>query len=121
MEVRPPQLQTPGAGSPSLQCLAGKYVYLPLWCLCSSWERTPDVLEAQAGRLLQGADSLGDDLLRRRVLIPPLVGALAAVFISCISIAQSADWSSCADELDTLVRSSPRAIRYASCYRITSP
>lgn len=40
---------------------------------------------------------------------------------SCTSIAQSADWSSCADELDTLVRSSPRAIRYASCCRITSP
>jgi hypothetical protein len=71
VEVRPPQLQTQGAGIPSWQRLAGKYVYLSLWCLCSSWERTPDVLEAQAGRLLQGADGLGDGL-QRRVLIPPL-------------------------------------------------
>jgi hypothetical protein len=74
VELRPPQLQASGVGIPSWQCLAGKYVYLPLWCLCSSWERTPDALEAQAGRLLQGAASLGDELLRRRVLIPPLVG-----------------------------------------------
>lgn len=74
MEVRPPQLQASGAGIPGWQRLAGKYFYLPLWCLRYSWERTPDVLEAQAGRLLQGAASLGDELLRRRVLVPPLVG-----------------------------------------------
>ncbi|HET7238648.1 MAG TPA: hypothetical protein VFI76_06455 [Terrimicrobiaceae bacterium] len=74
MEVRPPLLQASGAGIPSWQRLAGKYVYLPLWCRYSSWERTPYVLEAQAGRLLQGAASLGDELMRRRVLIPPLVG-----------------------------------------------
>jgi hypothetical protein len=119
VEVRPPQLQTQGAGIPSWQRLAGKYVYLSLWCLCSSWERTPDVLEAQAGRLLQGAD--GSATACSGACSSHRWGALAAVFISCISIAQSADWSSCADELDTLVRSSPRAIRYASCYRITSP
>lgn len=74
MEVGPPQLQAPGAGFPGWQRLAGKYFYLPLWCLWSSWERTPDVLEAQADRLLQGAASLGNALVRRRVLIPPLVG-----------------------------------------------
>ena len=74
MEVRPPQLEAPGAGFPVWQRLAGKYFYLPLWCLYSSWERTPDVLEEQAGRLLQGAASLGNELVRRRVLIPPLVG-----------------------------------------------
>jgi hypothetical protein len=32
------------------------------------------VLEEQADRLLQGAASLGDELMRRRVLIAPLVG-----------------------------------------------
>jgi hypothetical protein len=74
VEVRPPQLQASGAGIPSWQRLAGKYVYLPLWCQYCSWERTPDILEAQAGRLLRGAASLGDELVRRRVLIPPLVG-----------------------------------------------
>lgn len=74
MDVRPPQLQPSGAGVPSWQRLAGKYFYLPLWCQYSSWERTPDILEAQADRLLQGAASLGDELLRRRVLVPPLVG-----------------------------------------------
>ena len=74
VEVRPPQLQASGSGIPSWQRLAGKYVYLPLWCRYSSWERTPYVLEAQADRLLQGAARLDDELLRRRVLIPPLVG-----------------------------------------------
>ena len=74
MEVKPPQLQASGAGIPGWQRLAGKYVYLPLWCRYSSWERTPDILEAQAGRLLHGASSLSDELLARRVLIPSLVG-----------------------------------------------
>jgi hypothetical protein len=74
VDVRPPQLQAPGAGFPGWQRVAGRYFYLPLWCLYSSWERTPDVLEAQAGRLIQDAAGLGDGLMRRRVLIPPLVG-----------------------------------------------
>lgn len=74
MDVRAPQLQAPGAGVPAWQRLAGKYVLLPFWCLRCSWERVPDVLEAQASGLLRVASSLSDEQLQRRVLVPPQIG-----------------------------------------------
>jgi hypothetical protein len=72
--MEPPRLQPPGTGIPTWQVMAGKYFYLPWWCLRHTWESVPDEMDSQGQRLLGDAASLGEDELQRRVLIAPLVG-----------------------------------------------
>jgi hypothetical protein len=86
-----PHLAPPGAGVPFWQRRFGRHVLLPLYARRLTWDRVPELLEAQ-GRTLTGLAGEPDaERLSRRVLVPRQIG-----------LEDSSRWHSCAMVLDHL-------------------
>jgi hypothetical protein len=73
-ERRIPDLAPPGAGVPWWQRLGGKHLLLPAYCRRLTWDGAPDLLEAQANRLLTAATEFTEEQLTCRVLVPRQIG-----------------------------------------------
>lgn len=67
-------LAPPAAGRPRLRAVLLRRFLFPLYCRCTSWNRSMAVFRAEGLKSLQLAQSLTPDAFRTRVLIRPLWG-----------------------------------------------